>query len=115
MDEKLGPNNVVDIGLVRSEVILYIVKFVLIGIDMKAFGVPSAAISNVHVTMHEHTCWKFHSNDVKSLIVSVSTPRGGGPGDIPDTIGGNNPLSICGTFSPVGSMSMDAIDEEEED
>jgi len=48
-------------------------------------------------------------------IVSVSTPRGGGPGDIPDTIGGNNPLSICGTFSPVGSMSMDVIDEEEED
>jgi len=56
-------------------VILHIVKFVLIGIDMKAFGVPSAAISNVHVTMHEHTCWKFHSNDVKSLIVSVSTPE----------------------------------------
>ena len=48
MDEKLGPNNIVDIGLVRSEVILYIVKFVLIGIDVKAFGVPSAAISNVH-------------------------------------------------------------------
>ena len=40
MDEKLGPNNIVDIGLVRSEVILYIVKFVLIGIDVKAFGVP---------------------------------------------------------------------------
>jgi hypothetical protein len=45
-------------------------------------------------------------------VVSVSTPRGG-PGDIPDTIGGNNPLSICGAFSPVGSMSMDVIDEEE--
>ena len=69
MDEKLGPNNVVDIGLVRSEVILYIVKFVLIGIDVKAFGVPSAAISNVHVTMHEHTCWKFNSNHVKSLTL----------------------------------------------
>eukprot|EP00985_Skeletonema_marinoi_P014208 scaffold7170_cov177-Skeletonema_marinoi.AAC.1 len=36
MDEKLGPNNIVDICLVRSEVILYIVKFVLIGIDVKA-------------------------------------------------------------------------------
>jgi len=45
-------------------------------------------------------------------VVSVSTPRGG-PRDIPDTIGGNYPLSICGTFSPVGSMSMDVIDEEE--
>ena len=42
--------------------------------------------------------------------VSLSTPR-----DIPHTIGGgNNPLSIYGTFSPVGSMSMDVIDEEDE-
>ena len=49
-------------------------------------------------------------------IESVSTPRGG-LGDIPDTIGGTptNSLSICGTFSPVGSMSMDPIDEEGEE
>ncbi|KAL7496048.1 hypothetical protein ACHAWT_004346 [Skeletonema menzelii] len=49
-------------------------------------------------------------------IESVSTPRGA-LGDIPDTIGGtpSNSLSICGTFSPVGSMSMDVIDEEGEE
>lgn len=55
------------------------------------------------------------SEDVGSgSVVSLSTPRGG-PEDIPDTIGGNVHLSICGTFSPVGSMSMDVIDEEEEE
>ena len=48
-------------------------------------------------------------------ILSVSTPRDR-RGDIPDTIGGNQYLTICGgTFSPVGSMSMDPIDEEEEE
>jgi hypothetical protein len=52
-----------------------------------------------------------------SVVSILSTSVGRGR-DIPDTIGGMSPshsLSICGTFSPVGSMSMDVIDEEDED
>ena len=51
-------------------------------------------------------------------VVSISSTSVGRGRDIPDTIGGMSPshsLSICGTFSPVGSMSMDVIDEEDED
>lgn len=81
----------------------------------KAFRSPhSLAASSRASTLNQQVESEAEETESGLSISSTSIGR-----DIPDTIGGmmspSHSLSICGTFSPVGSMSMDVIDEEDED